>query len=252
MIRLLVFDMDGTLVQTERLKAESYARAAYELDGRIAEADVVEAYKELVGLSRKEIATTLLEQFRLESAARQRLDEFDTDEPWQAFVGVRLRYYRAMLDDGALIRDHCRIDVAALLRHAHAYACQVALATTSARDSAERVLHALGLADAFDVIATADDVDKTKPDPEVYHLVTDTLGVAPAESLAMEDSPAGIEAALAAGLACIAIPTDFTRERVHAMLDDGVIEAGWVVEEPAALPEVVRAVLEERKRGEAA
>lgn len=252
MIRLLIFDLDGTLVETERLKAESYAKAAHELDEGIAEEKVVEAYKDVVGLSREAVATALMERFGLEDAARQRLDEFGASEPWGAFVGVRLRYYHAMLDDAELIRSHRWPITTALLRHAHAYACKVALATTSTRDTADKVLRALGFSDAFDFTATADDVAETKPDPEVYRLVTDALGVAPADSLAIEDSPAGIGAALAAGVACIAVTTDFTRERVHEAVRDGLIDRRWVVDEPSALPEVVRALLEERNRGGAA
>ncbi len=246
MIRLLVFDLDGTLVETERLKAESYARAAHELDPRIAEQDVVEAYKEVVGRSRQEVATALMQRFGLEDEAREHMAELEASEPWEAFVGVRLRYYHAMLDDADLIRSHRRPAATALVRHARSYACKLALATTSTRDTAGKVLRALGLADAFDFTATADDVAATKPDPEVYYLVTDALGVPPAESLALEDSPAGIAAARAAGLACIAVPTDFTRARVHEAVRQGLIEERWVVDEPATLPEVVRALLAER------
>ena len=57
MIRALIFDLDGTLVQTERLKALSYAGAAIELSPhQISEGQVVEAFKEVVGLARQEVA----------------------------------------------------------------------------------------------------------------------------------------------------------------------------------------------------
>ncbi len=247
MIRLLVFDLDGTLVETERLKAASYARAAHELDPKIEEGDVVEAYKAVVGLSREEVATGLLERFGLEGEARERMGEFDASEPWEAFVGVRLGYYHAMLDDADLIGAHRRPDASALLRHARSYACALALATTSTRDTADKVLRALGLAGAFDLIATADDVSATKPDPEVYRLVTGALGVPPAESLAIEDSPAGVEAAQAAGLACLAVTTDFTRARIHEAVQRGQIEARHVLDDPGTLPEAVRALLADRR-----
>ena len=58
MIRLVIFDLDGTLVQTERLKAMSYARAAVELcPYQVSEEEVIEAYKDVVGLRRREVAT---------------------------------------------------------------------------------------------------------------------------------------------------------------------------------------------------
>ena len=55
MIRAFVFDLDGTLVETEELKALSYARAATELRPALREDEVVEAFKDLVGLSRQEV-----------------------------------------------------------------------------------------------------------------------------------------------------------------------------------------------------
>ena len=76
MIRAFVFDPDGTLVETEALKALSYARAAVELRPDLVEADVVEAFKDFVGRSRQEVATGLVQRFGLEEAARSRMSEF--------------------------------------------------------------------------------------------------------------------------------------------------------------------------------
>ena len=245
MIRLLAFDLDGTLVQTEKLKAESYARAAHELDAQIDEAEVIEAYKDVVGLSREEVATALMARFGLEREARGRMEAFGAKEAWEGFVGVRRRYCHAMIDDEDLVRAHRWPHAVAILRHARSYACKVALATTSERDVTEKVLGALGFRDAFDVIVTADDVAHTKPDPEAYRRVLDVLGVAPSEGLAIEDSPAGIAAARAAGLHCIAATTDFTRERVHeAVRRERLIDLAWVVDDPSRLADAVRTLLE--------
>jgi phosphoglycolate phosphatase-like HAD superfamily hydrolase len=59
-IRAFVFDLDGTLVETEELKALSYARAAAELRPDLDEREVMEAFKDLVGLSRQEVAIGLM------------------------------------------------------------------------------------------------------------------------------------------------------------------------------------------------
>ena len=107
MIQAMIFDLDGTLVQTEKLKAISYARAAVELcPHHLTEAEVIEAFKDVVGRSRREVALALMERFDLEDAARARMTEFGVGMPWQAFVQVRLGFYEAMLADPKVVRDH--------------------------------------------------------------------------------------------------------------------------------------------------
>ena len=82
----------------------------------------------------------------------------------------------------------------------------MALASNSSRQLVSTALSTAGLTDAFDAIVTADDVDAGKPAPDIYLLACERLGVRPEDSLALEDSPSGIAAAKAAGLACIAVP----------------------------------------------
>ena len=87
MINTVIFDLDGTLVQTEILKADSYARAVVELSSdAIAEKDVVKVFKEVVGRSRREVAQTILDRFHLEEASRKHIPDFQVDKPWQALV----------------------------------------------------------------------------------------------------------------------------------------------------------------------
>ena len=82
----------------------------------------------------------------------------------------------------------------------------MALASNSSRQLVSTALSTAGLTDAFDAIVTADDVDAGKPAPDISLLACERLGVRPEDSLALEDSPSGIAAAKAAGLACIAVP----------------------------------------------
>lgn len=233
MLDLLAFDLDGTLANTEQLKAESYAWAAHRLRPDVAETDVEAAYPAYVGRSREEIATALLHQFGLGEAARAHNASV---EPWESFVTVRLGCYRSMLADGDLVRRHARPHAIALVRRAHEVARAVALVTTSDRPNTEAVLAALGLSGAFDTTVTADDVANTKPDPEGYRLALDRLGAEADRTLAVEDSPAGLRAALAAGLHVIACPTDYTRDRVEAMARAGELETVM----PDDLAEAVR------------
>jgi beta-phosphoglucomutase-like phosphatase (HAD superfamily) len=81
-----------------------------------------------------------------------------------------------------------------------------ALATSSNLSWVAGHLKRLGLWDFFDVICTADDVKKVKPDPELFLLAASRLGLEPGETVVFEDSPKGIQAAKAAGCYCVAVP----------------------------------------------
>src|SRR5512140_3077343 len=117
MIEAIVFDLDGTLVQTEELKAKSYALAAAELAaGRVREAEVMEKFREFVGLDRERISKQLLEDFNLEEPARSRMRELGVDAPWKAYAELRSRRYEEMLKNEDLIRQNAYPDCLALLR----------------------------------------------------------------------------------------------------------------------------------------
>jgi HAD superfamily hydrolase (TIGR01509 family) len=83
---------------------------------------------------------------------------------------------------------------------------RLGLASNSPRQLVDTALATARIGDAFDAIVTSDDVERSKPAPDLYLLACERLGVAPADALALEDSPSGIAAAKAAGLTCIAVP----------------------------------------------
>lgn len=242
MIKAMIFDMDGTLVQTERLKAISYAKAAVELcPHHLEEDEVIEAFKDVVGLSRKEVAQTLMERFDLEEKAKNRMDEFGVSKPWQAYVQVRLEYYDDMIKDADTIRDNQWEHNLKVLKQAREQGCKTALATMSHCPQVERILNILDLQDAFDFVATRDDVENGKPDPEIYHLVADELQTNPKHCLVLEDSPSGVKAAIAANMHVIAVSTLFTEERLH-VLDE--IDKKWIVDDPSELSAVMKRAFE--------
>jgi len=237
MIAAMIFDLDGTLVQTERLKAISYAQAAVALRPEdVRQEDVIEAFKAVVGLPRRQVAQALLQQFDLEAAARRRMAEFGVSSPWQAYVQIRLRIYEQMLADPEILRQNQWPHTRALLEATRRTGTPVALATMSHCEQAAQVIAALQLQGEFDFVATRDDVHHGKPDPEIYLLVAAELKVAPQSCLVVEDSPAGVEAATRAGMRVVAVSTPFTRERLHAL---PWLPAQNIVDEPAQLPAVV-------------
>lgn len=243
MIRAAIFDMDDTLVRTEELKALSYARAAMELrPGEVTETGVVAAFKDLVGRPRETVVAALMERFSLRAAAEARMHDLGAASPEAAFTTLRLRDYDAMLDDADLIRSRELPHAVRLVEVARELRLRTALATMSHRDQVDRILPVLGLARAFEAIATREVVTHGKPDPEIYLWSAKALRIPPTECVVVEDSPAGVRAAIAAGARVIAIPTDYSRD---AFREGELLDRRWVVDDPAALQETFQRLLDE-------
>ncbi len=166
--------------------------------------------------------------------------EFGVDEPWQAYLRIRQRIYAEILEDPELLRQQQWPHNIALLHELRRQGFPIALATMSYREQVDRVLEVLGLSDAFDFVASRDDVELGKADPEIYLLTARELGVSPKECLAIEDSPAGVAAALAAGVPVVAVSTRLTRKHLH---ESGLLPPELIVDDPDLLPQVIAHVL---------
>lgn len=243
MIQAIIFDLDGTLVQTEKLKAISYAKAAVTLRPDIEVEGVIDSFREVVGRSRHEVAQYIVNRFDLRDAATARIGEFSVNTPWQAYIQIRLKIYDEMLKDPNVLLTNQWPHNIALLKRARASCSHVGLATMSYCPQVQRVLSILDLQDAFDFVASRDDVELGKPDPEIYLLVANQLKVPPSECLVIEDSPTGVQAALNAGMACIAVSTSFTQK---ALNEGNLLEDRWIVNDPTNLFDVFEQMIEEQ------
>ena len=85
---------------------------------------------------------------------------------------------------------------------------QIALATANTWEQTDKILDIVNLQDVFDVITTVDEVVYSKPDPEIFTVTADKLGVERSECLVIEDSASGIDAARRAGMKVAAISSD--------------------------------------------
>ena len=241
-----IFDLDGTLVQTEALKARSYARAAVELSPDTVRAqEIIVAYDDMVGHSREQVAAALLSRFALEAHAAKRMAELGVATPLDAYMALRLEIYEAMIADERLIREQEYPWSTSLLREVRRAGYPVGIATMSHRKHAVQVLERLGLTDEVDVLCTREDVREAKPSPEIFLLIAGKLGVEPRDCFVLEDSLPGVRAANAAGMCCVAITNDMTRDAIHAAR---VLPAERVVDDPALLGSVARAALAELAR----
>jgi len=242
MIRAMIFDLDGTLVKTEWLKSLSYAQAVQRLSpAPVTVEEVQAAFSEVVGRSREEVSLALLVQFGLQAAAQSRLAEFEAQLAWQVLAQIRLEIYEAMLADAAVLRANQWPHNVELLRMARRALCSTALASMSSREQVTRVLEAIALQDQFDVVLSRDDVESPKPDPEIYLLAAHLLEASPQECLVIEDSPAGVQAAVSAGMHCVAVATPFTRAGLHAQQ---WLAQEWVVDDPGLLSLAVERLMQ--------
>ena len=105
MIRAMLFDLDGTLVQSEKLKARSYAIAVQRLRG-LAEPDdrAIEAYREIVGALRDVASRHVMESFDLVDDLTPLMTSHDASEPWQVLSNLRKAIYDDIVSDPEVIR----------------------------------------------------------------------------------------------------------------------------------------------------
>ena len=197
--RALLFDFNGTLSDDEPILFEIW-RAIFEERGRPLSRE--EYFGGFAGLADPEIASLGL------GVAGEEL---------AAVMGERVLRYRERVADGACVRPAMR----AAVRTAAARV-PVGIVSGAARADIELVLGASGLDSAFRVVVSAEDVANGKPDPQGYLLAAAALGVEPGEAVVLEDTEAGVRAAKAAGMRCVALLGTVAPERLSAA--DEVVE----------------------------
>jgi HAD superfamily hydrolase (TIGR01509 family) len=185
-IAAVVFDNDGLLLDTE----EAWTRAETALFERHGRTFTGEHKRELIGTSPSVSAAKLAVMLDMPSRGRALMEELHAQVMEETLAGVPPR-------PGAL----------ELLDAIRAAGMPVGVASNSAREFVEHVLSVAGLVDGhFDVVVTANDVERPKPAPDLYLAACAALGAEPERSAALEDSATGVAAARAAGMFVVAVP----------------------------------------------
>ena len=195
MLRALIFDVDGTLAETEELHRLAF-NAAFE-NARLPWVWDVPLYTELLEV------TGGKERIRHYIIVHAPADKLDDAAIAQLHVD-KTRRYTSMVADG---RCALRPGIEQVLADAAAQGVRLAVATTTSRPNVDALLHATLGRDPFEVIAAGDEVAAKKPAPDVYKLALQRLGLPAEECLAIEDTPNGLRSAQGAGLACVVTPS---------------------------------------------
>ena len=207
MIRALILDFDGLILDTETPLRDSW----YEIYEDAGMSVSNEIWAELLGAEADPPGAYLLLEQHLGRA-------IDRDA---------LRKRRSAREQELLRHEVAMDGVVPLLSEASGRGLMLAVASSSDRAWVEGHLRRLGLYDRFQAIVTADDVDRTKPSPELYRCALRMLGVVPRDAMAFEDSLHGVRAAKSAGLFAVAVPNRVTR---HLPMNEADLVVGSIAE----------------------
>lgn len=188
MIKAVIFDLDGVLVTTDELHFSAWKRLAEEL-GIIGFTKADNARQR--GVSRMASLEVVLEKTdrKFSNEEKNELAEKKND----MYVKSLKSLNKSAVLDGV-------VDFIAYLINNG-----IKTAVGSASKNTPVILEKTDLADKFDAVSCGLDTQKSKPDPEVFLIAADKLGIAPSECVVIEDSDAGIEAAKAGGMYAIAV-----------------------------------------------
>lgn len=214
MYRALLFDLDGTLAETDSLHLPTWVEVLRPHGIEVDE----EFYRENIsGRSNSEIVRDLLPDL----GAREGEEMADAKEASFRKLAAELEPLGGLLDFLGEVRERGLI---------------TALVTNAPEENVEAILLALELEEFFDEVVLSDEVGPVKPDPAPYRAALERLGVPSEEALAFEDSTSGIASAVGAGVPTVGIAStqpaeklleagafiaaeDFTDPRLRELLD---------------------------------
>lgn len=208
MLKAIVFDFDGVIVDSEPLHYHALRDVGREIGYELDSDDYMRRF---IGFDDRDAFRQML--FDLGKPVE--------DEAIAPLVAKKQAVFEALAEQGVVMIPGSR----ALIEELHAQQFPMAIASGATMADIDQVLRGVGLRDCFEVIITANHVVASKPHPETYALAArelavkhEDLAIEPAHCLAIEDTAAGIASARGAGLQTLALETTGRREE---LLDAG-------------------------------
>lgn len=199
----VIFDFDGVIVDTEPLHYRAFQRVLEPLGLGFSWQEYVDIY---MGFDDRD---TFLEAFRSRGKA--------IDPPGlHRLIDRKAVIFQDVIRDGVTAYP----GVVPLIKQLHEASVPLAISSGALHSDIDPILGILDLRECFEIIVAADDISKSKPDPECYRLAFEKLAaqasttISRARTLAIEDTPAGISSAKAAGLQVVAVTNSYSRDHV--------------------------------------
>jgi len=190
MIKAVIFDKDGVLIDSEDTHAKSTVKAFGDFGIEL----TADELKSIVGASPVDYMPIFAEKYNISTARLSELKIF------------KKKIYYEILQSAPIF--HKTIE---LLKKLHEKKLPIALCTQGSKQNTEITLDLIAVQDYFNCIVTREDCTRRKPDPEPYLTTAMKLGLEPEDCLVIEDSEVGLKSALSAGMKCIVIRNDYTR-----------------------------------------
>ena len=201
-IQAVIFDLDGVIVSTDELHYQAWKQLA-DREGIAFDRKINDRLR---GVSRMESLDIVLEK-----SSRT----YSEDEK-RELATFKNDFYRKSLRQ--LTRKDILPGVLPLCEALRRSGSRLAIGSSS-RNSPD-ILRYLGLGNYFDATADGNDIQRSKPDPEVFLLAAMKLGLAPADCVVVEDAESGVAAAIAGGFKCIAVGAAASDKRAHLKAAD--------------------------------
>ena len=202
MLKAIIFDFDGVITDSEPVHLKMFQKVLGEMGLTISEKDYYEIY---LGMDDKGCFSTLLKSNGIDS----------NFELIQSLIDKKTEYLMDYIKDNLFIYPGVVEFIEASSRK-----YLLAIASGALRHEIEFILEGAGVRSAFNIIVSAEDVSEGKPNPECFIKALDRLNeisshpITTAECLVIEDSIAGVEAAKAAGIRCVAVTNTYGPERL--------------------------------------
>jgi beta-phosphoglucomutase len=187
MIEAVIFDLDGVIVSTDEFHYQAWKKLSDE-EGIYFDRHINERLR---GVSRLESLDIIMEK----------ATKNYTEDEKKALAERKNNYYRELLN--SLSPKDILPGVMEKLNHLKKAGIKLGIGSSSRNTPV--ILEKIGLSDFFNAISDGNQIKKSKPDPEVFLLAASKLNVSPARCLVVEDADAGVEAAINAGMKCLAV-----------------------------------------------